>query len=266
MVLASALLKRYAITKLTGTPWHLADAGLSRNRLTKPIFRDAAGREIIRFNVSHQSGLVAIAAVAARDYPTASDEDHGGVEIGVDVVCTSERRTGDHGVIARDGWPAFVNTFAEVFAPEEERYLKNRVVYAVPGLVPPDATDEQVSDGRLRAFYALWAMREAYVKLTGSALLADWLRQLEFRDFRPPRPAVGWGTEEGVDVIGDTKMFFRGQPVTDVNLSLRALGDDFMFCTAVRTPGKVEDGMSWALKPYEMLTLEEVLDVQRENP
>ena len=102
--------------------------------------------------------------------------------------------------------------------------------------------------------------------LTGVALLADWLRLLEFRDFRPPRQAVGWGTEEGVDVIGDTKMFFKGEPVTDVNLSLRALGDDFMFCTAVRTPGNVEDGMSWALKPYEKLSLEDVLAVQEANP
>ncbi|KAK3903695.1 hypothetical protein C8A05DRAFT_43119 [Staphylotrichum tortipilum] len=260
MVLASALLKHYAVTRLTGTPWRAVGGGLSRNRLKKPIFRDAAGVETVRFNVSHQSGLVAIAAVATRDYPA------GDVEIGVDVVCTSERRTSDHSYIARDGWPAFVDTFAEVFAPEEERYLKNRVLYAVPGLLPPNATDEEVSDGRLRAFYSLWAMREAYVKLTGVALLADWLRLLEFRDFIPPRPSIGWGTQEGFDVIGDTEMYFKGVRVRDISLSLRSLGDDFMFCTAIRTPSKVEDGLSWPLKPYEKLTLEDVLDMARMNP
>ncbi len=46
-----------------------------------------------------------------------------------------------------------------------------------------------VIEAKLRRFYTFWALKEAYVKMTGDALLADWLRVLEFRKVRAPRPA-----------------------------------------------------------------------------
>lgn len=270
MALASALLKHYAVSKLTPTPWSLTVAtGMTRDERTKPVYVDpATGTQPVVFNVSHQDGVVALIAVA--NYPSTTNNNNNnqpgepGVDVGVDVVCTSERRARDRGMLASDGWPAFVDMHADVLAPGETRYLKYRVLDAVPDLVPGDnPTDEQVNDGRLRAFYALWALREAYVKLTGHALLADWLRELEFRDFRPPRPTAGWGVparEEEGEVVKDTEIWFQGRRVEDVNMCLSALGPDFMIATAVRTPGNKEDGLGWQLGPYEVLSLDEVLD------
>lgn len=280
MSLASALLKHYAVARLAGVPWR--DTPITRDARTKPVYVDpATGRQPVAFNVSHQAGVVALVAVAGYQPPPPPRDDVGfgerqekeeeeeqeeqQVQVGVDVVCTSERRERDQGMILREGWAAFVDMHADVFAPGEVAYLKHWVPSAV-------AVPEQVADGKLRAFYALWALREAYVKLTGEALLAPWLRELEFRDFRAPRPTERWEVpardgeereeDEGDDaqVIRKTDIRFRGKRVEDVNMCLRSMGPDYMIATAVRTPGNKEDGLGWRLGPYEILSLEEILD------
>jgi 4'-phosphopantetheinyl transferase len=277
MALASALLKRYCIARLSPSkpPW--SSITLTRDSHTKPVWVDpATGARPVSFNLSHQAGIVALVAVA--DYhpvPVSSSSEgneerrgpgkEAAVEVGVDIVCTSERRPRDHAMVRSEGWPAFVDMHADVFAPGEVSYLKHRVLSAVPGLVtssPPST--EQVTDAKLRAFYALWALREAYIKLTGEALLAEWLRDLEFRDFRPPRPTPAWevpAKEDAGEVVGTPEIRFRGEKVEDVNICLRSMGPDFMIATAVRTPGNKDDGLGWRLSgPYEVLSLEEVLD------
>lgn len=168
-------------------------------------------------------------------------------------------------MISKEGWPAFVDMHADVFAPGEVAYLKYQVLSAVPGLVSNAASAEDVVDGKLRAFYALWALREAYVKLTGEALLASWLKELEFREFRPPKPTAGWevpadegnGSEE---VVRDADIRFKGKKVEDVNMCLRSLGADYMIATAVRTPDDKEEALGWQLGPYEILSPDEVLE------
>ncbi|KAL2016825.1 hypothetical protein VTK56DRAFT_2948 [Thermocarpiscus australiensis] len=288
MALASALLKRYAVSRLARVPW--PDTTIARDARTKPVWVDPrTGRRPVSFNVSHQAGVVALVAVADYYNYSSSDEDDADadaeaeVEVGVDIVCTSERRDRDQAMVREQGWPAFVDMHADVFAPGEVGYLKHRVLSAVPWLArPPPAgagavgggdgvvTAEQVADGKLRAFYALWALREAYVKLTGEALLAAWLRELEFRDFRPPRPTAAWevparegegeGDEDDAQVIRKMEIWFRGRKVDDVNMCLRSMGPDFMIATAVRTPGNKDHGLGWRLGPYDILSLEEVLD------
>lgn len=291
MALASSLLKHYCVARLSPRqplPW--AATAITRDARTKPVWVDpATGRRPVSFNVSHQAGVVALAAVVNVN---ANSEDRGEpAEVGVDVVCTSERRDRDQAMVRADGWPAFVDMHADVFAPGEVAYLKYQVLSAVPGLIassssssasspPPSSsssssphpaatavTAEQVTDAKLRAFYALWALREAYVKLTGEALLAEWLRELEFRHFRPPRPTAGWavaaaedGEGEEAQVIRQTEIRFRGRKVDDVNMCLRSVGEDFMIATAVRTPGNEGEALGWRLGPYELLSLEEVLD------
>ncbi|KAL2133355.1 hypothetical protein VTI74DRAFT_2484 [Chaetomium olivicolor] len=291
MALASALLKHYAVSKLSPmpTPWsRTVRVGFTRDARTKPVYADpdmgggeGGGRDVW-FNVSHQAGIVAIVAVAGyhdqspgKEGKGEGEEGKGVVEVGVDVVCTSERRARDHETInSKDGngggggdggggWNGFVDMHAEVFSPGEVSYLKHRVLSAVPGLLPPSPTVEQVADAKLRAFYALWALREAYVKLTGEALLAKWLPELEFRNFRPPKPTKGWDVparEEEGEVVTDIEIWFRGKRVEDVNMCLRSMGQDYMIATAVRTPGRKEDGLGWELRAYEVLELEEVLD------
>ncbi|KAK3693701.1 hypothetical protein B0T22DRAFT_476524 [Podospora appendiculata] len=274
MSLASALLKHYAISRLAQIPW--AATTITRDARTKPVWRDpATGSSPVAFNVSHQAGIVALVAVA--DYP-------GAVEVGVDVVCTSERRERDLAILrGQQGWHGFVDMHADVFAAGEAAYLKYQVIREVPWLAAAARqSPERAADGKLRAFYALWALREAYVKLTGEALLAEWLRELEFRYFHPPRPTAAWavpaieettkkkgeGEGEGDDagddddapqVIRDIEIRFRGKRVDDVNICLRSVGPDYMICTAVRTPENKADGLGWRLGPYETLSLDEVL-------
>ncbi|KAK3394018.1 hypothetical protein B0H63DRAFT_459732 [Podospora didyma] len=273
LAVASALIKHYCIGRLVpggGVSWQATS--ITRNARGKPVYVDpATGTEPVAFNVSHQAGIVALVAVSGYAGP-------GSAEAGVDVVCTSERRDRDEKMLAEGssggtgpaGWHRFVDMHADVFAPGEAAYLKYQVPYSVDALVPPGASAEQVVDARLRTFYALWAMREAYVKLTGEALLAEWLRDLEFRYFRPPRPTPAWSVpareeeeEEGgqdAQVINHTEIRFMGKKVDDVNLSLRSMGPDYMICTAVRTPENKTAALGWKLGPYEIITLDEVLD------
>ncbi|KAK4673807.1 hypothetical protein QC763_115190 [Podospora pseudopauciseta] len=268
MSLASHLLKHYAITKLTPTPWSATT--ITRNSKTKPVYLDpSTGQEPVSFNVTHQAGLVALVAVA--------NYHSGQADTGVDVVCTSERRDRDHKLILTDpaGWPGFVDMHADVFGPGEVTYLKYRVLSAVPGLVS-GSKPEDLIDGKLRAFYALWALREAYIKLTGEALLAEWLRELEFVSFRPPRPTEAWEVpareDDDDDVDTDTAQAirkfdirFRGGKVEDVKMCLRSMGPDYMIATAVRTPDRKEDALGWELGPYEFLELDELLDFAEAN-
>ncbi|KAK4181354.1 hypothetical protein QBC36DRAFT_374221 [Triangularia setosa] len=263
MSLASHLLKHYAISKLTTptVPWSATT--ITRNSKTKPVYVDpATGQEPVSFNVTHQAGIVALVAVA--NYPS------GKAETGIDIVCTSERRDRDQKMILTDssGWPGFVDMHADVFGLGEVPYLKYRVLSAVPGLVTGSQKPEDLVDGKLRAFYALWALREAYIKLTGEALLAEWLQELEFVSFRPPKPTKAWevpAREDDVDtdtaqVIRKFDIRFRGERVDDVNMCLRSMGPDYMIATAVRTPNHKEDALGWELGPYKFLNLDEVLD------
>ncbi|KAI3540762.1 phosphopantetheinyl transferase [Colletotrichum abscissum] len=254
--LGSHLLKRYAISRFCGVPWH--DATAIRDERTKPIFRTADGTSPLSFNVSHQAGLVAMFAVHGYDVTA-----RGPVDVGVDIVCTSERRTRDHGMLTKEGWPKFVDVHADVLSPIEANFLKWQVLAAIPPGLKPGASLEDAADFKLRCFYALWCLREAYVKMTGEALLAPWLGDLQFKKFRPPTPAESFGAES--EAVADHEIVFKGAKVEDANVSLRALGPDYMTCSAVRTPEHKEDGLAFELGPYKMLDIDEVLAFGEEH-
>ncbi|KAI1485542.1 phosphopantetheinyl transferase [Biscogniauxia mediterranea] len=250
MSLASHLLKHWAVSRCAGVPW--ASTRLSRDANKKPVYVDAAtGRQPVSFNVSHQAGVVAL--VASRCPPD--------VELGVDVVCTSERRARDHRVVrAEGGWARFVDMHADVFGRAEAAYLREGLVLQEEG--EEEEEEEAAIDRKLRCFYALWCLREAYIKMTGEALLAAWLPDLEFRGFRAPAPAAGFAQRDG-DGDGTTirthDIWFRGEKVDDANVCLRALGPDYMTCTAVRTPARKEVALACELGPFEFLSIEEIL-------
>lgn len=253
MSLCSHLLKHFVIAKCCGVPW--GKTTLSRDARGKPVYRDPApGTPPVSFNVSHQAGIVALAAVSGYD---------GQVDVGTDVVCTSERRARDHRMIEDEGWVSFVDMHADVFAPSEANYLKYQILSAVPGLTPGSSRGE-VIDVKLRCFYTLWCLREAYVKMTGDALLAEWLRVLEFRDFRPPRAAPSFEAScaGGSEEFGVTShdICFRGKAVDDAHVSLRSLGPDYMTCTALRTPSRREDGLALKLGQWQLLSIDGILD------
>lgn len=242
MSLASHLLKHYAISRALDLAWGATT--ISRNAKTKPVYVDpATGRSPIDFNVSHQAGLVAL--VAAHGH----DPDREPVDVGCDVVCVSERADRDQAMVAREGWPSFVDVHADVFAPGEAAYLKHR-------------SGQPAAAAKLRCFYTLWCLREAYVKMTGEALLAPWLKALEFRDFAAPLPqrAMGAAREDGGDVVRTHDVWFEGSKVEDANVCLRSVGPDYMTCTAVRTPRHKEVGLGLELGAYDVVELDEILD------
>ncbi|ROT34729.1 phosphopantetheinyl transferase [Sodiomyces alkalinus F11] len=282
--LASHLLKRYVVSRFCSVPWSLSTP--SRDPATgKPRWQDPQGREPLRFNVSHQAGLVALFAVHSNN-----DSDHGhgngngngdGPEVGVDVVCTSERFDRDLASLLPDpvaSWPAFVDVYAEVFSPQEVAYLCRDV----PRLLPPRsklgptvsasprASPREVAAFLLRYFYAAWCLREAYIKMTGEALLAPWLRDLEFRGFRPPEPEQDFVGDEGLckrgeevadgTVVRGHEIYFEGRRVEDANVCLRALGHDYMVCAAVRTPRHKEDGLGFRLGDFEAVSMDEIVE------
>lgn len=221
MALGSQLLKRYLISRYAGVAWDAAVA--TRNKDTKPVFlHPDDGSEPLIFNVSHQAGLVVVAA-ALHPPP--------GVTLGVDVVCPSERRDRDRQYVRAEGWLAFLEMHADVFCPREVSYLDRLPVADV--------------DARLRYFYTLWCLREAYVKMTGEALLAPWLGVLEMRSFAPPE-------EEG-----QLEIYFRGQKLDNVDMHLVNYLELYMIGTSV---GRNKDGETLEIGDYELLDIEEVIE------
>lgn len=169
-------------------------------------------------------------------------------DVGVDVVSCSERRDRDRAAVPANGWSEFVKVYEEVFAPGEVAFLAG-----LEGM-------GMSVDMRLRYFYALWCLREAYVKMTGEALLADWLRALEFRDFRPPVPAVGVaGDEELVpgEVVGGIEVWRDGKRQEDVRMELRAFGRGYMVGVAARS-GRPADVFDLELGEFQVVELEEI--------
>jgi len=222
--------------------------------------------EPLLFNVSHQAGLVVLLALAAPPSRTTA--------IGVDIVCPSERRTRDREMISREGWPRYVAMHEDVFSPGEAARLRalewtlqlpltrtgaGSVTHAgaSAGADTGESKGQDRTDVMLAHFYALWCLREGYVKMTGDALLAPWLRDLDMRNVAPPpRPppppppppastvtsigaaptatATAAAAADGATPPG-LEIWLRGERVRDADVRLEwLLGDEYMVCTAVR--------------------------------
>ncbi|KAJ6780269.1 hypothetical protein PWT90_04242 [Aphanocladium album] len=236
LALGSALLKRLVIAQNTpGLAWDAATA--VRDPHTKPVFYHPSGSlsQPLIFNVSHQAGLVVV--LAAHDAPD-------GTQVGVDVVCPGERRNRDIESIQKEGWTKYVDVHDSVLSPVEARRLRELVV-------PVAGSSADIADRKLSYFYTLWCLREAYVKMTGEALLASWLGDLEMRDFTPPGQ-----TPEGDGL----KVFFGpggGNLVTDVDLRIEwFLGKEYMISTSVRNP---DANTPLQIGKFELLKLDAVL-------
>jgi len=277
MSLASHLLKHLAITELCRVPWPLS--AVTREPNGKPCYSSSASasapRTPLAFNVSHQAGLVPLIACATAD-----------LDVGIDVVCVDERPD-TAAAIAADGLFAWIDLHADVFAPAELAHLKHDVAHlALAAPLPPAAraaaarcqrpADDAfalapaVVHAKLRRFYALWCLREAYVKMTGEALLAPWLRALEFRAFAVPAPAaaaaaagpgaaeLAWG-----ETRTDFEIYFRGERVSGLGMEIRALGSGYMVASAVR---RRDGGVGVPEFPgFEMVGLERIFGAAREG-
>jgi len=271
MSLASHLLKHLIITIYGNVPW--SQSTISRDEHGKPCFH--AEHVIMDFNVSHQAGIVSL--IASIGFKTK-------VEVGTDVVCANERLKHDYAHIEKQGFFDWVDMHGDVFAESEVNHMKlspvsvdgilnlsgfakdalSRCQWANQKVNFKSTNGEELSvdsniviDKKLRRFYAMWCLREAYVKMTGEALLAPWLKELEITDVQAPKAAkelLEDSLEEG-EIIRDFDIFFKGKRVTNVKMELTALGSNYMVGSSVRVP-KGEDESNFSMGKWHELNLE----------
>src|SRR5690242_11535832 len=87
----------------------------------------------------------------------------------------------------------------------------------------------------LRRFYTYFCIKEAYVKLVGEGLLADWINKCEFRNMQVPKPCSGssvWGDKISAgqslrssaenDDSGTLEIWLRGKEVQNVRTEMQA--------------------------------------------
>ncbi len=255
MSLVSHLLKSLIIKESTNREWVFCVARQKPDvNSGKPYYVSMPGETEVSFNVSHQAGTVALIALSGS---SANEYD-----VGIDVVCVSERNEaekildGDDGSERREEWENrfndFIDMHAEVFAPSEIAALKAPQGNESQGAGGRDgkalATVEEIVNAKLRRFYALWCLREAYVKMTGDALLADWLRELEIRKFGVP----GDGEE-----MENNETWFKGKKLEDVRMIIVGAGSSYMVASAVRRKDRREWEGGW--REMEDLSVEEVV-------
>ncbi|GAD93105.1 4'-phosphopantetheinyl transferase NpgA/CfwA [Paecilomyces variotii No. 5] len=264
MSLASNLLKYLFIHRTCRIPW--SDITISRTPAPhrRPCFILPSQKQEdtpnVEFNVSHQAGLVALAGCvvpSSTSESTSSAPSGQAVEVdilskspnpesapiraipqvGIDITCVDERsrRRKDSLPVTPQALAEFVDIFAEVFSNRELETIKR-----VPELESPEKLAQAVHEG-LRLFYAYWALKEAYIKMTGEALLAPWLKQLEFTDVVAPGPVGGGGGASSGDdgsVFSEpytgVKTWLYGKRVEDVRVEVVAFETDYLIATAAR--------------------------------
>ena len=216
MSLASWYLKYFIIHLTCAIPWSSINISKTPPPHHKPHYMPISPDEPgVSFNVSHQAGIVAL---VGRATPAGTEE----TEIGVDVVCVNEeRRRKDFTSDA--AFAEWVDPFTEVFSKREIADMKGPIkeTHGQPHLT-----------AKVRRFYAYWAFKEAYVKMTGEALIASWLKELEFREVRVPAPVT-----DGIEPErGGAEIWLHGKRVEDVILDICSLEDGFMIATALKQP------------------------------
>ena len=270
MSLASALLKRLYVSQTLRISWSQVRLGRRDDpKHGKPCAVDAADQPIqgIDFNVSHQAGLVALVGwhrgkqSHSHQAHTANFHDESQLRVGVDIVCVNERN--DFRMIDSEGLESWIDMFEYVFSDEERWSMKYDVDYVTlpdestltgrdlgrhdrcmvrnrnislttPEGKPQNFSSALVVDAKVRRFYTYFCYTEAYVKLAGEALLAPWLKELQFFNVRSPKPARSsiqgpWGEE-----VEDVDVRLNRLKVKDVRMKIRAFENDFMIAAAIQ--------------------------------
>lgn len=194
MSLASHLLKYFYIHHVYDIPWKNITLSRTDPPQRRPYFNSSTATKI-EFNVSHQASLTILAGTIEPDdsqLQKLAAAHIPGVrpQLGIDITCVNERKP----ISTYAALIEHVDIFSEVFSTRELDTMK------APQLVLSQAQklgyarnfsihreDDVVRFG-IRLFYSYWALKEAYVKMTGEALLAPWLRELEFTNVIPPDP------------------------------------------------------------------------------
>ncbi|KAL4958589.1 hypothetical protein BDW69DRAFT_153905 [Aspergillus filifer] len=251
MSLASNLLKYFFIHRTARVPWSEIVISRTPDPHRRPFYIhpktriEGGGGEVvevepinIEFNVSHQASMAALAGTiippaSATEQVQAEAKAKAKPEVGIDITCVNERVGRNNEARTLDSLREYIDIFAEVFSAKEIAAMK-----ALHG-VPCSISSQDVVDYGYRLFFTYWALKEAYIKMTGEALLAPWLRELEFGNVVAP------AKESGEGVFGEpykgVKTTLRGDVMDDVRVEVVALEDDYLFATAARG-GRIGNG------------------------
>ncbi|KAK2794190.1 hypothetical protein FQN50_009935 [Emmonsiellopsis sp. PD_5] len=268
MSLASYLLKYLFIHRACRVPWDQIAISRTPAPHKRPCYippKDSTGTSNIpniEFNVSHQASLVTLAGCIipgnGDSIPRAGPSPSPSTppQIGIDITCTDDpSRRHRNAPQTEEELAAFIDVFSEVFSQAELDDMKSRsrrsistsTSTSIPTSQPPTPTPTPIPiPHRLRLFYTYWALKEAYIKMTGEALLAPWLRELEFRDVQVPSPPMSTSTSTSSsasaasqwgDPITSIKPTLHGAVAEDVRVEVVAFGGEYIFATAARGGG-----------------------------
>jgi 4'-phosphopantetheinyl transferase len=120
---------------------------------------------------------------------------------------------------------------------------------------------------KLRRFYTYFCIKEAYIKLVGEGLLAEWIKNCEFRNVQVPRPSTGssvwgekilagWSSKFSENDKNDAlEIWLHGKQIRNVRTEMQAFGEDFIISTMM-TPstllGNDAEFPSWEILDLEM--------------
>ncbi len=264
MSLASALLKYVFIHRYAKIPWNEVQISKTPKPHRRPFWQPPpgwTGEGGLEFNVTHQNGLIAMIGCQT---PTAQSQDYSPpllqqnslsssvplpeataeqVRLGVDLACTKEEGRTPKDVTSQASLDEWVDIFGEMFSSRCRQDMKHATIR--------DADNITIYQKRLRLFYAYWSLKEAFIKMVGEGLLADWLKELEFESVLAPEPATAddypddgfsWAFDNDEErkwtpadkAVTDIKAVLYGQKMDDVHLELMAYEQDFLLATSMR--------------------------------
>ncbi|KPI40082.1 uncharacterized protein AB675_11522 [Cyphellophora attinorum] len=265
MSLASALLKYLFIHRYARIPWDEVRISRTPDPHRRPYWEPGAGSTGdfgLEFNVSHQNGVVVLLGCRTPDEqsqaytapitrvlndsidgPPLPENAHEQVRLGVDLACANEHGRTPADVTTQAKLDEWVDIFEEMFSDSCRQNMKTA---AIPGA----ASSTDLVQQRFRRFYAFWALKEAFIKMVGEGLLADWLAKLEFENVQAPTPAkaddfpddgFSWALQDEDELkwtppeqaIKHIRASLYGKQLNDVNLSLVAFENDFLLATSM---------------------------------
>lgn len=274
--LGSYLLKHLAIVRSFSIPWSESVISVADNG--KPCYTppDDVPEQNVQFNVSHHGAVVVLVGRAGP-----------GPRLGIDVMSVNWDK--DRRSVAREGFERWVRVFQDVFSEREVADMVSAIpdIYTIEDSIlvdlkkvqerggsyriereemivqMPDGTEQRISPearlkARLRLFYTFWSLKEAYIKMTGDALLAEWLQELEFRNVQISQTSEQLqGTGLWGSIVSDVEVWLRNVKEGQTRMEIQAFGEDYIISTAVEGAEAEGPAAPGDFEPWKVLRLEE---------